>query len=76
MLTDGEANGDQKLADFRTFYAGLRGTPQGSVRTFTIALGEANLGELSQIAQLTTGLAYDTRQDSLATIFFQIRGYV
>jgi Ca-activated chloride channel family protein len=76
LLTDGEANGDKKLADFRTFYNGLRGTPQGSVRTFTIALGEANLGELSQIASLTTGLAYDTRQDSLTTIFFQIRGYV
>jgi Ca-activated chloride channel family protein len=76
LLTDGEANGDLKLPDFTTFYHKLAGTPAGNVRTFTIALGEANLTELQDIAALTTGLAYNTRQDSLTTIFFQIRGYV
>jgi Ca-activated chloride channel family protein len=76
LLTDGEANGDKKFADFRTFYEGLGGTPAGAVRTFTIALGEANLAEMSEVAQLTTGLAYDTQRDPLATIFFQIRGYL
>ena len=76
LLTDGEANGDKKFGDFRTYFTGLRGTPAGNVRTFSIALGEANLGELTDVASLTAGLAYDTRHDSLTTVFFQIRGYV
>ncbi len=76
LLTDGEANGDKKFGDFKTFYAGLSNTPAGNVATFTVALGEADPAELGDIATLTTGLAYNAQQDSLTTIFFQIRGYV
>ena len=76
MLTDGQSNKGLSYRDFETFYRGLKEQNQleYTVRTFTIALGEAKLEDLRSIANLTGGGFFNARLDPLTKVFFDIRG--
>ncbi len=74
LLTDGENNTGRDFATFSAYYHQL---PAGSaaVPVFPILFGENNAAEMNSLAQLTGGLAFDARTQSLAQVFTEIRGY-
>jgi Ca-activated chloride channel homolog len=45
------------------------------VPVFPLLFGENNEGEMTALAQLTGGRAFDARSGSLADAFKEIRGY-
>jgi hypothetical protein len=62
------------LAQFLAYYRSL---PEGSPPVYTIAFGEADLGPLAEMADVTGGTAFDAvgqAVSALSTIFDQIRG--
>jgi Ca-activated chloride channel family protein len=48
---------------------------ENDIRIFTIRFGEADPGELQQIADITGGKVFDGRTGSLSQVFKEIRGY-
>lgn len=75
LLTDGENNEGLSLLDW--FNKRDRTTPQANItiRTFPIIFGEANPEEMQQVAAATGGKVFEGRQDNLAKVFREIRGY-
>jgi Ca-activated chloride channel family protein len=75
LLTDGENNEGMSLLDW--FNKRDRATPQANItiRTFPIVFGEANPDEMQQVAVATGGKVFEGRQDNLAKVFREIRGY-
>lgn len=71
LLTDGENNAGLKPHEFRARYAD-GGLP---ARIFPILFGEANVGEMQQVAQLSGGREFDGRRLQLGQVFKEIRGY-
>lgn len=71
LMTDGENNRGDDASQFETKYAAL---PR-KVRIFPILVGEASPKELSHIADLSGGRAFDARTTPLDEIFKEIRGY-
>jgi Ca-activated chloride channel family protein len=74
LMTDGESNIGDHLADFRRFYAGL--PPQDrDIKVFPIVFGDADRDELTAIATVTGGRLFDGNTAALAAVFKEIRGY-
>jgi Ca-activated chloride channel family protein len=75
LLTDGENNTGRKLRDFTAEYRIL---PPGSPPVYTIALGEAQLSDLAEVASVTGGKPFNAITQPLSAlrgIFEEIRGY-
>jgi Ca-activated chloride channel homolog len=75
LLTDGENNTGRNLASFVAYYRSL---PAGSPPVYTIAFGEADLRQLSEVASVTDGAFFNAvgqPVSALAPIFEDIRGY-
>jgi Ca-activated chloride channel family protein len=74
LLTDGENNRGLSQEDFVNWYksqgVGIRGIP-----VFPILFGEGSSKELGDIATLTGGRMFDSRSDTLAAVFKEIRAY-
>jgi Ca-activated chloride channel family protein len=74
LMTDGENTDGASASDFEQFYAGL-GSKAISIPTFVVLFGNANVDELTGIAKLTGGKAFDALNGDLAGAFQEIRGY-
>jgi Ca-activated chloride channel family protein len=74
LMTDGQNNHGLTQAEFVDWYR----TPGRSVRgipVFPILFGEGNAKELRELADLTGGRLFDSRSNTLAAVFKEIRGY-
>ncbi|MEU1288268.1 VWA domain-containing protein [Kitasatospora sp. NPDC005856] len=73
LMTDGESNAGATDADFKRFHDAL---PAGekSIPVFPIKFGEAAVGQLQGIADLSGGKLFDGT-GSLDGVFEEIRGY-
>ncbi|WP_045702082.1 extracellular solute-binding protein [Streptomyces rubellomurinus] len=73
LMTDGESNEGAAEADFRKFHDGL---PAGekSIPVFPIKFGEAAVGQLQGLADMSGGKLFDGG-GSLDGVFEEIRGY-
>jgi len=74
LLTDGENTAGPSLAQFIQRYVSLPDAVR-QIKTFTVVFGEADRGDMEQIAELTGGRTFDGRKQSLSEIFKTIRGY-
>ncbi len=74
LMTDGESNLGDHLADFRRFYEAL--PPENrDIKVFPIVFGEADRDQLTAIATVTGGRLFDGNTAALAAVFKEIRGY-
>jgi Ca-activated chloride channel family protein len=74
LMTDGENNSGISAGGFQSFFKSEPAVVQ-QIPTFPIIFGEASSTDLTNIATLTGGQAFDSRNVSLATVFKVIRGY-
>lgn len=74
LMSDGENTDGLTPRRFRRFYEALSPEAQ-QIRTFTIAFGDADEEAMIEIAELTNGRFFDSRNESLSFIFKEIRGY-
>jgi Ca-activated chloride channel homolog len=74
LMTDGENNAGRDVSRFLSDYRRLPAEVR-AVRTFPVLFGEANPGELQQVADATGGKVFDSRASSLSQVFKEIRGY-
>ncbi len=74
LMTDGENMDGSSVDDFKSFYASL-GSSAKSVPTFVVLFGNANVEELTGVATLTGGKAFDALNGDLSSAFREIRGY-
>jgi len=74
LMTDGESNVGDHLADFRRFYESLP-PDQRDIKVFPIVFGDADRDELTAIATVTGGRLFDGNTAALAAVFKEIRGY-
>jgi Ca-activated chloride channel family protein len=74
LMTDGENNAGISASDFENYYKSQPDAVR-QIATFPIIFGEASPQDLENIATLTGGQAFDSRNVSLATVFKVIRGY-
>jgi Ca-activated chloride channel family protein len=74
LMTDGINNRGLSRAEFAEWYRN-EGEDVRGIPVFPILFGEGNASELGQLAGLTGGRLFDSRSDSLATVFKEIRGY-
>ena len=74
LMTDGENNHGITKAEFFEWYR-TRGTNIHSIPVFPILFGEGNARELRELADLTGGRLFDSRSNTLAAVFKEIRGY-
>jgi Ca-activated chloride channel family protein len=74
LMTDGENNAGRDFSAFTTFYHQLPPS-LASIPIFPILFGEGNVAEMQKLVQLTGGLTFDARTQSLTTVFKEIRGY-
>ena len=75
LLTDGENNTGRDLASFLAYYRSL---PPGSPAVYTIAFGQADLGPLAEVANVSGGTAFDAVSqpvNALGAILQAVRGY-
>lgn len=77
LFTDGESNRGATPSEFENWYAQwVAENPEAqSIPVYVIVFGEANFDELSGIAGLTGGRAFDAKGD-LTAVFREIRGYL
>jgi len=74
LLTDGQNRSGLEFREFRRELLDMRQSG-ATVRTFPIVFGEASSSELSEVADLTGGRAFEGRNTNLAAVFKEIRGY-
>jgi len=74
LMTDGENNNGSNADAFKRFFNSQSQSVK-SIPTFAIIFGEANQKELNDIATLTGGQVFDSRNVSLPSVFKVIRGY-
>jgi Ca-activated chloride channel family protein len=74
LMTDGENNQGRDAAGFRSYYSSQPDSVK-AIPTFAIIFGEASPQELTNIATLTGGQTFDSRNVSLPSVFKVIRGY-
>jgi Ca-activated chloride channel homolog len=74
LMTDGENNTGSDAGGFQRFYNSQPDTVK-AIPTFPIIFGEASPQDLTNIANMTGGQAFDSRNVSLASVFKVIRGY-
>jgi Ca-activated chloride channel family protein len=73
-MTDGENNNGLSRDEFDAWYQ-TQGQFVHGIPVFAILFGEGNAAELQQLADLTGGRLFDSRSNSLAAVFKEIRGY-
>jgi Ca-activated chloride channel family protein len=74
LMTDGQSNTGADANGFQRFYNSQPADVK-AIPTFAIIFGEASPQELTNIATLTGGQSFDSRNVSLASVFKVIRGY-
>jgi len=77
LITDGENNWGRSLGDFLAYYRSLPADSEPAP-VYPVAVGEADLGELQQIANVTGGTLINAEREPLSalnTIVGDIRGY-
>jgi Ca-activated chloride channel family protein len=74
LMTDGENNTGNDSSGFQRFYNSQPAEVK-AIPTFPIIFGEASPQQLTDIANLTGGQAFDSRNVSLSSVFKVIRGY-
>ncbi|MBL8261053.1 MAG: VWA domain-containing protein [Xanthomonadaceae bacterium] len=74
LMTDGENTNGMDLREFMAWYRQQDETLR-SIRVFPIVFGDADAGEMEQLATATGGKAFDAKAKSLAQVFKEIRGY-
>lgn len=74
LMTDGENNNGLSQAEFVAWY-NTQGDNVRGIPVFPILFGEGNAKELGQLADLTGGRLFDSRANTLAAVFKEIRGY-
>ena len=74
LMTDGQSNTGNDANGFQRFYNSQPADVK-AIPTFAIIFGEASPQELTNIASLTGGQSFDSRNVSLASVFKVIRGY-
>jgi Ca-activated chloride channel family protein len=74
LMTDGESNTGNDAGGFTRFYDNLP-TSVKAIPIFPIIFGEASPQQLTDIANLTGGQVFDSRNASLSSVFKVIRGY-
>ena len=60
--------------EFVEWYHG-QGEDVSGIPVFPILFGEGNAKDLGELAELTGGRLFDSRSNSLAAVFKEIRGY-
>lgn len=74
LMTDGENNTGNDGPGFQRFYNSQTADVK-AIPTFPIIFGEASPQQLTDIANLTGGQVFDSRNASLSSVFKVIRGY-
>jgi Ca-activated chloride channel family protein len=74
LMTDGENNRGLSKDEFVEWYR-TRGQNIHAIPVFPILFGEGNAKELRELADLTGGRLFDSRSNTLAAVFKEIRGY-
>ena len=74
LMTDGENNRGLSKQQFVEWYR-TEGTTFRGIPVFPILFGEGNAKELGELADLTGGRLFDSRSNTLAAVFKEIRGY-
>ena len=74
LMTDGENNQGHDGPGFQRFF-NSQSADVKAIPTFAIIFGEASPQQLNDIANLTGGQVFDSRNVSLASVFKVIRGY-
>jgi Ca-activated chloride channel homolog len=74
LMTDGENNVGHDGPGFARFYTAQPDAVK-AIPTFAIIFGEASPQQLTDIATLTGGQVFDSRNVSLTSVFKVIRGY-
>lgn len=74
LMTDGENTNGMSLRQFLAWHRQQDETLR-SIRVFPIVFGDADAGEMGQLATATGGRAFDAKAKSLAQVFKEIRGY-
>jgi Ca-activated chloride channel family protein len=74
LMTDGENNRGLSKAQFIGWYRTEAGTVAG-IPVFPILFGEGSAKDLGELADLTGGRLFDSRSNTLAAVFKEIRGY-
>ncbi len=74
LMTDGENNQGLTQAQFEEWYRNQGDSVRG-IPVFPILFGEGNPAELRELADLTGGRLFDSRSNTLAAVFKEIRGY-
>jgi len=74
LMTDGVNNRGLTHAEFVEWY-NKKGEDVRGIPVFPILFGEGNAKELGHLAGITGGRLFDSRSNSLATVFKEIRGY-
>jgi Ca-activated chloride channel family protein len=74
LMTDGQSNTGNDGPGFQRFYKAQPDATK-AIPTFAIIFGEASPQQLTDIANLTGGQAFDSRNVSLPSVFKVIRGY-
>ncbi|MEJ5920706.1 extracellular solute-binding protein [Corynebacterium sp. H78] len=74
LMSDGEVTSGLNLEAFRAEYKRL---PEDKKKApvFVILYGEADEGEMTELAELTGGKVFDARDGNLGQVFEEIRGY-
>ena len=74
LMTDGENNRGLTQSEFADWYRSQGDSVRG-IPVFPILFGEGSPRELADLADLTGGRLFDSRSNTLAAVFKEIRGY-
>lgn len=74
LMTDGEVTDGPGLGEFLAHYRSLPKERQ-AIPVFVILYGEANVGEMEELAKATGGEVFDALNGDLDAAFKEIRGY-
>jgi Ca-activated chloride channel homolog len=74
LMTDGINNRGLNRAEFVEWYQSQGESVRG-IPVFPILFGEGNPKDLEELADITGGRLFDSRSNSLAAVFKEIRGY-
>jgi len=74
LMTDGENTDGATAKDFADYYT-AQGADTRSIATYVVLFGNGNVDELTSVAKLTGGQAFDALNGDLSSAFQDIRGY-
>jgi Ca-activated chloride channel family protein len=74
LMTDGENNRGYSKAEFERWYRSAGENVRG-IPVFPILFGEGSAKDLGDLAELTGGRLFDSRSNTLPSVFKEIRGY-